>query len=114
VKYQIYVEALKVARTERQKNRDEKRVNRLLEEADDDASINDPAYSPMPESSAGFASAQADVLDDDEDETNAGASAALQQHKASRADRASMATTTTSATTSEFHEANEGRSSQDY
>lgn len=109
VKYQIYVEALKVARAERQKNRDEKRVNRLLEEADTGAGLDDPAYSPMPESSATFASAQADALGDVDEAIPKGEARDRPKHAARR----SSVTTATTATTSDFHEAHEGRISQD-
>lgn len=47
-KYQTYVDALKMARAERQKRKDERKVKRLLEVADDDTATDDPLYSPNP------------------------------------------------------------------
>lgn len=46
VKYQTYVEALKIARAGRQKKRDENQVKRLLEKADESTTLDDPVYSP--------------------------------------------------------------------
>lgn len=47
-KYQTYVDALKMARAERQKRKDERKVKRLLEVADDETGLDDPRYSPNP------------------------------------------------------------------
>lgn len=57
VKYQTYVEALRTARTDRLKRKDEKQVKRLLERADedDDGEGVDHLYSPASISSPRFA-----------------------------------------------------------
>lgn len=123
VKYQIYIEALKFARTERQKKRDEKQVNRILEVADDNASVLDSVYSPT-----GAGPIQGPYGTGDADE-NGDAGEAGEADRASReegavpahmaesdklprdARRSSGNTTYTATTAGEFYDTNEGRAS---
>ncbi|KAK9894038.1 hypothetical protein P389DRAFT_174035 [Cystobasidium minutum MCA 4210] len=116
VKYQTYVEALRVARQERQKRRDEKQVTRLLEEADDNAALGDPTYVPEADTtvdtfSTNDTSRQAAGAEFQEPDSSYDAERT--QHDAGPGDGQNRFSATTASTTGDFFEANDGRASTD-